>query len=180
MLKFLLEFGPVIIFFIGYKTGAILDATLYMLVASFISIGITYIREKKINTISLLSSVILLTSCSLTLISGNSIFIKIKPTVLYCLFAIIFFITTFKYKPAIQLVLGNAISFKEEISWQYLNLRFMWFFLFMAILNEIIWRNCAESTWVNFKVFGALSVTIAFILSQVSYILKNSVPNKEV
>ena len=173
MLKFFSEFGPLLAFFFGYKTGGILEATLYMLVASVISISITYICERKINTINLISSGLLLASASLTLFSGNAIFIKMKPTILYSLFAFLFFITNFKQKPAVKYVLGGTIKFKEEKNWHSLNLRFMWFFLIMAITNELAWRNFDESIWVNFKVFGAIPVTLLFIILQIPFIMKN-------
>jgi intracellular septation protein len=173
MLKFITEFGPLVAFFIGYKTGGILEATLFMLVASVIGLVITYIRERKINNVNLISSGLLLVSASLTLFSGNSIFIKMKPTVLYCVFAGVFLITNFKWKPAIQYVLGAAIKFKDDKSWYSLNFRFMWFFILMAIANEFVWRNFAEDIWVSFKVFGAMPITIAFVLFQMPFILRN-------
>jgi intracellular septation protein len=177
MLKFITEFGPLIAFFIGYKTGGILEATLYMLVASVVGLVITYIRERKINTVNLVSSGLLLVSASLTLFSGNSIFIKMKPTVLYCVFAGVFLVTNFKWKPAIQYVLGTAIKFKDDKSWYRLNFRFMWFFILMAIANEFVWRSFSEEMWVSFKVFGAMPITIAFVLFQMPFILKNKSPD---
>ena len=175
MLKFLTEFGPLAAFFIGYSNNGILTATLYMLVASVIGIMVTYIREKKINMVNIISSGLLLVSSSLTLFSGNTIFIKMKPTVLYIVFAVIFLVTNFKWQPAIKFVLGKAISLKEESKWRELNIRFMFFFIVMAILNEVVWRNFSEETWVNFKVFGALPVTILFMITQMPFIMRNKV-----
>jgi intracellular septation protein len=173
MFKFITEFGPLVAFFVGYKTSGILEATLYMLVASVIAISITYIYERKINKVNLISTALLLISASLTLFSGNSIFIKMKPTVLYCLFASVFFITNYKWNPAIKYVLGHAIKLKGNEHWYTLNLRFMWFFFVMAILNELVWRNLDESTWVSFKVFGALPLTLVFVMLQVPFIIKH-------
>lgn len=175
MLKFITEFGPVIAFFIGYRVGGILEATLYMLVVSVISLLITYLKERKINSINLISSSLLFATASLTLFSGNSIFIKMKPTVLYCVFACVFLITNFKWKPAVQYLLGASIKFKEDKNWYSLNFRFMWFFILMACANEIIWRNFSEEIWVSFKVFGAMPITIIFILLQMPFIMRNKV-----
>ena len=172
MIKFLTEFSPLLAFFVGYKIGGILNATLYMLIAAVISIIIAYVYEKKINKITLVSAILLLISASLTLFSGNSIFIKMKPTVLYFLFAGIFLITHYKWTPAIQYVLGHAIKLNETKNWYSLNLRFMWFFFVMAITNEIVWRNFDESTWVHFKIFGTLPVTLIFTMLQVPFILR--------
>ena len=179
MLKFFTEFCPLIAFFIGYKTGGILNATLYILIASIISAIITYIQERKINMFNLISTGLLMLSGSITLLSGSSLFIKIKPTILYSLFAIIFLLTSFKWKPAIQYALGSNIIFKDPQKWKILNLRFMWFFIMMAIANEYIWRNFSEDIWVNFKVFGAFPVSLIFIFLQMPFILRNKIPDIE-
>ncbi len=173
MLKFLTEFGPLIAFFLGYKTGGIITATTYMLIISVICIIITYAIEKKINKVNLISTILIILSAGLTLMSGNSIFIKIKATILYILFSLFFLVTSYKYKPAIKYLLEKAIIFSDEQKWRQLNLRFVWFFIGMAIMNEIMWRNFSESTWVNFKVFGAAPIMIIFILAQMPFILKN-------
>ena len=175
MLKFFAEFGPIAAFFVGYNNNGILTATLYMLVASVIGVIIIYVMEKKINMVNIISSGLLLISSSLTLFSGNSVFIKMKPTVLYIVFALIFLITNFKWQPAAKIAFGRAISFKEEAKWRQLNIRFILFFVVMAITNEIIWRNFAEETWVNFKVFGTLPITLLFMITQMPFIVRNKV-----
>lgn len=175
MLKFITEFGPLIVFFIGYKIDGIMSATLYMLVASSIAIIITYIAEKKIHKMNLISTALLGMSSSLTLFSGNTIFIKMKPTILYIIFALIFFVTNIKKTPAIKYLLGHSVKFIHNDSWLQLNFRFMFFFLLMAVTNEFMWRNFDEGTWVNFKVFGAFPITLIFMISQVPFIMKNSV-----
>ena len=171
MLKFFAEFGPIAAFFVGYNNNGILTATLYMLIASVIGVIIIYVMEKKINMVNIISSGLLLISSSLTLFSGNSVFIKMKPTILYIVFALVFLITNFKWQPATKIVFGKAISFKEEAKWRQLNIRFM----VMAITNEIIWRNFAEETWVNFKVFGTLPITLLFMITQMPFIVRNKV-----
>jgi intracellular septation protein len=173
MLKFLTEFGPLIAFFIGYKNNGIFEATLYMLVASVIGLGVTYWKEKTVNMVNIISAGLLLISASLTLFSGNTIFIKMKPTVLYIIFALIFLVTNFKWQPAIKFVLGKAIHLKEDSKWKELNIRFMVFFLLMAVMNELVWRNFPEETWVSFKVFGALPLTLLFIIIQMPFIMRN-------
>ena len=175
MLKFFAEFGPIAAFFVGYNNNGILTATLYMLIASVIGVIIIYVMEKKISMVNIISSGLLLISSSLTLFSGNSIFIKMKPTILYVVFALVFLITNFKWQPATKIVFGKAISFKEEAKWHQLNIRFMLFFMVMAITNEIIWRNFAEETWVNFKVFGTLPITLLFMITQMPFIVRNKV-----
>jgi intracellular septation protein len=180
MFKFITEFGPLIAFFVGYKKSGILEATLYMLVASVIAVVVTYIYERKINKINLITTALLLISASLTLFSGNTMFIKMKPTVLYCIFASVFLITNYKWDPAIKYVLGHTIKLQDNKYWYILNLRFMWFFFVMAILNEVVWRNFDENTWVSFKVFGSLPITLIFVMLQVPFIMKHQNNDKEI
>lgn len=173
MLKFFTEFCPLIAFFIGYKYGGLVQAALYMLVLSIIGIIVTYFAEKRLNKVNVISCALIGTSVGLTLFSGNSVFIKMKPTILYIIFAIIFFITTFKGQPAAKFILGKAIILKSDKYWKELNFRFMIFFILMAVANEIIWRNFSEEVWVNFKVFAVLPITILFVFLQMPFILKN-------
>lgn len=177
MFKIITEIGPLVAFFFGYKSGSILNATLYMLFASALCICATYLMRQKVNKISLVSTLLLSISCGLTFLSGNNMFIKIKPTILYCLFSIGFFVTNFKWEPAIKYVLGAAVKLKDNEKWKNLNTRFMWFFLSMAILNEIIWRNFSEDTWVNFKIFGAFPIILIFISAQMPFIIRNKEEN---
>lgn len=174
MLKFITEFGPLVLFFVGYKTGGMMTATMYMLAASSVAIIITYVFERKIHKINLISTALLAISSSLTLISGNAIFIKMKPTILYMIFALIFLVTNIKKKPAIKFMLGHSIKMTNDDCWMQLNFRFMFFFILMAITNEFMWRNFDEATWVNFKVFGAFPITLLFMISQVPFIMKHS------
>jgi len=175
MFKFLSEIGPLIAFFAGYYFGGIQGATLYMLITSIVCIVTCYLIEGKVSTLSLVSSGVLLISGSIALISGNSMFIKIKPTILYVIFGSIFFISSLRNKPFIKYLLESVIQLEEK-GWKVLSYRASSFFLIMAILNEIIWRNYSELTWVKFKVFGALPVTLIFILLQIPFLLKNKLP----
>lgn len=179
MIKFLIEFAPLVAFFLGYKSGGILNATLYLVVASVVAIIAGYILERKINKVNVISTIILLISASLTLFSGNSIFIKMKPTILYLIFSAIFFVTNYKWNPAIEYILGHAIKLKNREKWVLLNQRFMFFFLIMACCNEVIWRNFSEESWVSFKVFAVLPITFVFILSQMPFIMKHRIEEEE-
>jgi intracellular septation protein len=175
MLKFLSEFGPLAAFLIGYIYGnGMRDAALYMLLSSMIGITICYIFERRFYTFSLVSFGILFVSAVATLISGNSMFIKMKPTILYIIFACTLWITAIKNRPVMKSVLNSTFNLKEE-SWNILSYRFAAFFFFMAIINELVWRNFDELFWVKFKVFGAIPLTLLFILLQLPFLLKNKI-----
>jgi len=179
MLKFLSELAPLVAFFMGYfYGGSIQSATLYMLITSVICVSSCYLLEGKISISSIVSSGVLLISASIALISGNSMYIKIKPTILYVLFASIFLISALRNKSFMKYMLNHFIQL-EDASWNILSYRSAIFFLFMAILNETIWRSFEESTWVKFKVFGAIPITIIFLAFQIPFILQNKITDLE-
>ena len=172
MFKLIVELGPLIAFFMGYKAGGIFAATLYALIASVVAIALNYIIERKVNKMYMLSAGLLITSGALTIVSGNAAFIKMKPSILYSIFAGIMYITNRKDKPAMKYLLGSYFEIDQLVRWKQLNYRFMVFFISMAVLNEIVWRNFSEEAWVNFKVFIALPLTLFFVLCQLPFMLK--------
>ncbi len=176
LLKLIAELGPMLTFIIGYKiTYNIVSATLYTLIAAIIGMVLSYISNKKITKFSILVFLILAISSTLTLISGNGMFIKIKTTIAYCIFGIILLISNIKNKPFLQVTLQQIIELKSITHWKYLNSRLMWFALSMAILNEIVWRNYSDSSWVNYKVFIVVPLTLVFCILQIPYIIKHKV-----
>ena len=174
MFKLLIELWPLIAFFVGYKMGGIFTATLYALVASLGAVILNYVVERKINKMYLASAGLLVISGALTFISDNPMFIKMKPSVLYLIFAGIMFVTNRKNEPALKYLIGSHFEIEDIKIWKRLNTRFMFFFIGMAILNEIVWRSFSEDSWVNFKVFIALPLTIFFVLCQLPFILKHA------
>ncbi len=177
MFKILSEFAPVVALFVGYFYGGGMEtATLYMLITSIICISIYYLVKRKIPTSTLVSSGVLLVSASIALISGNPVFIKIKPTILYVIFGSAFLISAIKNNSFMKYMMNHFIQLEDK-HWNILSYRTAGFFLFMAILNEIIWRYCAEATWIKFKIFGAIPITIVFILLQMPFILKHKLPD---
>jgi intracellular septation protein len=175
MIKFLSEIGPVLAFILGFIYGDIYVATLYTIVASLVSISLCYLIEGKLQPFSLISSVILIVSGSITLLTGNPMFIKMKPTILYIIFGAVFFISTRNGKPFMKFLFQQIFTFNDDKYWNILSWRFSYFFFGMAILNEIVWRSFSDLIWVEFKVFGVLPITFLFMLLQVPMIMKNKI-----
>ncbi len=173
MIKFITEYAPIIIFFIAYKLYGIFYATGFMMGATIIALIISYIYEKKIPKVTLISACILFFSSSLTLLTGNSSFIKIKPTIVYSLFGIILYVGLFYQKIFLRSMLGHAIKLSDK-SWIILSKRFSLFFFFIALLNEMIWRNFSEDFWVNYKLFGTFGLMFLFFSSQALFLYKNN------
>lgn len=173
MLKLLLEFGPIVVFFATYKQSDIFVATMWMVSVTVIAFIVSYSIDKKISVPLLISGGILLVSGSVTLLSGDSSYIKMKPTLVYLIFASILLFGIFNKKPFAKTILSHAFSM-EDIHWMVLSKRFAFYFFMMAIINEIVWRNFSEDNWVNFKIFGALPITVLFGAFQIPFIQKHA------
>ena len=174
LIKFITDFGPLIIFFsFYYKSGKNLQIAIPPLViATIISIIIVWILEKKIPFVPLLGGVLITFFGGLTIYFENPVFIYMKPTIINIIFAIaLFFGKYFTSEPILKKILGKTIPLNNE-GWNKLNSRWIFFFVFLAILNEFIWRTQSEEFWVNFKVWGMMPITIIFTAFQIPLINK--------
>ena len=173
-LKFITDFGPLLIFFIVYyKSGNnLLFAIPPLIIATIVAVVIMYFVENKIPYVSLTGRVIITLFGGLTLYFDNPIFIYLKPTIVNIIFAGILIISkVFFQKNFLKFFLQTAFQLNED-GWDKLNFRWAYFFIFLALLNEIVWRTQPETTWVNFKVWGILPITFLFTLFQVPLINK--------
>jgi len=174
IIKFIADFGPLIVFFIIYFNNDqnLKVAILPFILATFISIAVVFFLEKKIPLVPLTSGILISIFGGLTLYFDNKIFFYMKPTVINLLFAVIlFFGKYFTKKPLLKYLFNNSLNLENE-GWQKLNNRWIWFFIFVAILNEIVWRTQTEAFWVNFKVWGLLPLSFLFVASQISLLNK--------
>lgn len=177
MLKLLVEFGPIIVFFATYKYSDIFAATLLMLLVTIIGLIVSYIIDKKLSMPLLISGTVLLCTGSITLVSGDPMFIKMKPTLVYLVFSMILFFGVYKKLGFAKHVFAAAMKMPDE-AWIVISRRFGFFFLIMAILNELVWRNYPESFWVNFKVFGFAPISFLFIAMQIPFLMKHQIKDK--
>ena len=173
-LKFITDFGPLLIFFtIYYKSGNNLSAAIPpLIISTLIAVAIMYFVEKKIPYVPLIGAVVISLFGGLTLYFNNPIFIYMKPTIVNLIFAAILLISNLHFnKNYLKLFLKTAFQLNDE-GWKKLNFRWAYFFIFLAILNEVVWRTQPETTWVNFKVWGMLPITIIFTAMQLPLINK--------
>ena len=173
-LKFVTDFGPLLIFFtIYYKSGNNLSAAIPpLIISTLIAVAIMYLIEKKIPYVPLIGAVVISLFGGLTLYFNNPIFIYMKPTIVNLIFAAILLISNLHFnKNYLKLFLQTAFQLNDE-GWKKLNFRWAYFFIFLAILNEVVWRTQPETTWVNFKVWGMLPITIIFTAMQLPLINK--------
>ncbi|MEM7617199.1 MAG: septation protein A [Pseudomonadota bacterium] len=170
----IIELIPLIIFFTTYKLYDLIFATAALIVASLAVIIITYITTKKVPMTALVSTIILVIFGSWTILANDELFIKIKPTIVNILFALVLIVGFFNSKLlVIKKLLESAIEMDNKY-WQVLSVRWAMLFCFLAILNELIWRNFSTDFWVQFKVFGMLPITIIFMLLNIPFLKKNA------
>ncbi len=177
LIKFLCEYLPLIIFFAVYKFSKapkpLVEATIYLIITTIIAIIITYILTKKIPMVTLFSGIILSIFGGLTIFSGNELFIKMKPTLVNLVFAAILFFGYFTKRPLLSHLFSSALTMPNH-AWLSLSLRWGCFFIFLALLNETIWRNFSTDFWVQFKLFGMTPISIIFMIFQMPFISRNS------
>ena len=173
-LKFITDFGPLLIFFtIYYKSENNLSIAIPpLIISTLIAVAIMYFVEKKIPYVPLIGAIVISLFGGLTLYFDNPIFIYMKPTIVNIIFAGILIVSNIYFnKNFLKLFLQTAFQLNDE-GWKKLNFRWAYFFIFLAILNEIVWRTQPETTWVNFKVWGMLPITIIFTAMQLPLINK--------
>ena len=172
--KFVTDFGPLLVFFVIYfKNGQDLKIAIPPFVlATIVSLLIVFFLEKKIPMVPLTSGILITLFGGLTLYFDNKIFFYMKPTIINLLFAgVLFFGKYFSKKPLLKVLLQNSLNLQDE-GWKTLTYRWIYFFIFVAILNEVVWRTQTEALWVNFKVWGLLPISFIFFASQVPLINK--------
>jgi intracellular septation protein len=171
MLKFALELGPLALFFIAYGRLGIFAATGILMASVLVTLGVSYAMLRRIPIMPLVTAVIVVIFGSLTLIFHDETLIKIKPTALYILFGAALFVGLWLKKPLLKILFDGAIQVSEE-GWRKLTWRWAFFFLGLAILNEIVWRTQTTDLWVKFKTFGFLPITLLFAVAQAPLIMK--------
>ena len=177
-LKFVADFGPLLIFFtIYYKSGNDLSAAIPpLIISTLVAVLAVYIIDKKIPFIPLSGAIIISLFGGLTLYFNNPVFLYMKPTIINLLFAfILLFGKILLKKNFLEFFFKSAFQL-NELGWDKLNKRWAYFFIFLAILNEIVWRTYApekEYIWVNFKVWGILPLTFIFTAFQLPLINKH-------
>ena len=174
LIKFITDFGPLLIFFIiYYNSGKNLKVAIPpLIIATIVAVVIVWFLEKKIPYIPLLGGILISLFGGLTIYFNNPVFIYMKPTIINILFGLaLFFGKYFSNEPILKKILGKSIKL-NDMGWQILNIRWMYFFFFLALINELVWRTQSEEFWVNFKVWGLLPITFIFTAFHIGLINK--------
>ncbi len=177
--KFLIEMAPLLVFFfVNYKFGLV-NATIALMVTTPISIAIYWYMFKKVATMPLVTAVLVLVFGGLTIYMDDTTFIKVKPTIVFALFAVGLLGALLFGRPLMKSALGETVQMTDK-GWFAMSLHWGLFFIFMAVLNEYVWRNFSEDSWVTFKVFGLTLITLIFSVAQI-VLIRNEIidPDEE-
>lgn len=192
LLKLALELGPLMVFFFGNTKaewlaakfpalsaigGPLFIATALFMAATVLALIVSKIVFKHLPIMPFVSGVVVLIFGSLSIWLQDETFIKMKPTIVNALFGVVLLGGLAFGRSLLGYVFNAAFQLDDE-GWKKLTLRWGLFFLFLAVLNEAVWRNFSDTVWVNFKVWGTMPITIAFTLAQMPLIMKHSLDNK--
>lgn len=195
-LKLAIEAGPLVVFFlVNGRNGlpefrhlwlpagadpmvgqALFEATGAFMIATIIALVAGWRLERKLPVMPLVSGIFVLLFGGLTLYLADETFIKLKPTLVNCLFAAILFGGLLFGKPLLKPLFGAAVQLTDR-GWRLLTIRWAVFFVVLAVLNEIVWRGFSTDFWVSFKLFGIMPLTFLFAAAQTPLFLREQIPD---
>jgi intracellular septation protein len=173
LLRLALEAGPLAAFFGVNARAGIFPATAAFMVAIVVSLVASRLLEKRFPVLPLVTAVFVLVFGGLTLVLQDELFIKLKPTLVNALFGAILLVGLALGRPLLKPLFGTALTL-DEAGWRTLTLRWGLFFFLLAALNEVVWRSVSTDTWVSFKVFGIMPLTLVFAIAQTPLITRHA------
>lgn len=164
-LKLAIELGPLILFFAVNAKFNIFAATAVFMAAICLALAASWIMTRHLPVMTIVTAVIVIVFGTLTLVLHNDTFIKLKPTVIYSIFAVVLGGGLLFDRLFLPIVFDNVFHLTGE-GWRKLTLRWTLFFVAMALLNEAVWRTQSTDLWVTFKAFGVVPLTFLFGAAQ--------------
>ena len=178
-----IELGPLAVFFLlNSKADALFGnaeaknifyATGGFMIATAISLGYSYARFRKVPTMPLVTGVFVMIFGALTIYLQDELFIKVKPTIVNALFAAALLGAAAMGKPVMKQLFDGAFNLTDK-GWMILTVRWGLFFVFLGIVNEVVWRNFSTDFWVSFKLFGIMPLTMVFGMAQIPVLTKHA------
>jgi intracellular septation protein len=171
LLKLLLELGPLVVFFVVNAQAGIKFGTGCFVVATIISLVVSRALLGRIPLMPLVSGFFVIVFGGLTVWLNDDLFIKMKPTIVNALFAAVLFGGLAMGRSWLKHLFGEAFKLTED-GWRLLTFRWACFFVVLAVLNEIVWRNSSTEFWISFKLFGIMPLTMIFAVAQIGLLKK--------
>lgn len=172
VLKLALEFGPLGLFFVASYRYDLHVATAVLMAGVVVALAVSYAIVRRVPVMPLVTAVAVLVFGALTFYFNNPVFIKVKPTIVNCIFGSVLLSGLLFNKALLSVLLDSALHL-DEVGWRKLTLRWGLFFFVLAALNEVVWRTQSDVFWAGFKVFGTMPLTILFALCQVPLIMRH-------
>jgi intracellular septation protein len=165
LFKLATEVGPLLVFFVVNAKFHLFVATAAFMVAIVAAMIASYVVTRHVPIMALVTGVVVLVFGTLTLVLHDETFIKVKPTIIYSLFAAVLLGGLLFGRSFIAIMFDQVFNLTPQ-GWRILTMRWALFFLGLAILNEVIWRTQTTDFWVSFKVFGVIPLTMIFAITQ--------------
>jgi intracellular septation protein len=180
-----IEYGPLGVFLLTYVVGGrflgeidqILLATGAIMLATVVALSVAWTVQRRVPKVPLVSGGLLMVFGGLTLWLQDPVFIKMKPTIVYLLFAAVLLVGLALRRPLLKPLLGHAWQLTET-GWNALTRRFGIFFLVLAGLNELVWRTQSTDFWVNYKVFGTMGLIFVFTALQIGLVQRYQIADE--
>lgn len=174
----ILDLGPLALFLLTYWLANVWVATGIFMLATLGALIWSKLKHGSISVLLMFSGVMVLLFGGLTIWLHDETFIKMKPTLYYAMVAGILFFGTLTKKPTLERVMAHAYPELNAQGWHKLTRNFAWFFVVMAVLNELVWRNSSTGFWLGYKLWGALPLTFIFGAANIPMILRHSTPTE--
>lgn len=180
LLKLALEIGPIAVFFLAYRMAPgveglpaaerqleqILFATAVFVPLILATLVLSWVLTRHLPKMAVITAVVVTVFGGLTLILRDDTFVKMKPTILYGLFASILAYGLLRGRSYLKYLMDELIPMREE-GWMKFTRRFVGFYLLLAVLNEVVWRGFGTDVWVNFRTFVLPLANIGFVMAQI-------------
>jgi intracellular septation protein len=164
------DYGPLAVFFASYLAFGLMTATGALIAVSLVALLLAWLLERRVPLVPLITAAVVAVFGGLTLWLQDETFIKMKPTIVQAVFALVLLGGLAFGRPLLKPLLGAVMPPMSDRAWQQFTLRYALFFVAMAGLNELVWRTQSTDFWVMFKVFGLPGLTMLFILSQIPFV----------
>lgn len=174
-MRLALDLGPIAVYFIAFALSGhniYLSTALFMAVTA-IAMVVSLLRFGKVSPIQIFSAVMVLVLGGLTIWLHKDWIIKIKPTIYYVTVSTILLWGFFTGRPTLQMVLGQAYPGLSAEGWRLLTRNWAFFFLALAVANELVWRNFSTATWLGYKLWGSMPATVLFAMANVPLLMRH-------
>lgn len=175
----LLELLPLLFFFVAYQAYGLMEATVVLMAASSAALVFSYFRLRYVSMPLIVGTALIVVFGTLTVALNDDIFIKMRPTIVNLIFASVLLVGVYGFKRGWLSVVFHMAFPLTDAGWLKLSMRWGFFFLFLASMNEIIWRNMPTNVWVNYKLFGVMGLTIIFTILQMGLLKRHALPEDE-